>query len=101
MVPASSSQSPAVVTTAAIEGVGPVTERARAPSAPARPTLAEAFERGFPYVHKSLRRLGVRDADLEDLAHDVFVVAHRQLERYDPERPLLPWLFGIAVRVAS
>ncbi len=55
----------------------------------------------FPYVWKTLRRLGAPAADLEDLAHDVFVVVHRHLRDYDPSRPLRPWLFGIAVRVVS
>ena len=55
----------------------------------------------FPYVWHTLRRLGVRDRDLEDLAHDVFVVVHRRLADYDPTRPLKPWLFGIAFRVAA
>lgn len=55
----------------------------------------------FPYVWKTLRRLGAPPADLEDLAHDVFVVVHRHLCDYDPARPLRPWLFGIALRVVS
>ena len=49
---------------------------------------------------RALWRLGVRDADLEDAAHDVFVVVHRKLADYDPARPLRPWLFGICFRVA-
>ncbi len=52
------------------------------------------------WVWRALWRLGVRDADLEDAAHDVFVVVHRKLADYDPARPLRPWLFGICFRVA-
>jgi RNA polymerase sigma-70 factor (ECF subfamily) len=37
----------------------------------------------------------------KDAVHDVFVVVHRRLDDYDPTRPLRPWLFGIAFRVAS
>jgi RNA polymerase sigma-70 factor (ECF subfamily) len=55
----------------------------------------------FPYVWKTLRRLGVPPQDLEDLVHDLFVVVHRHLVDYDPTRPLRPWLFGIAVRVVA
>ncbi|MGM0575606.1 MAG: RNA polymerase sigma factor [Myxococcota bacterium] len=55
----------------------------------------------FEYVWRTLRRLGVRDRDMEDLAHDVFVVVYRTLGRYDRERPVRPWLFGIAFRVVS
>ena len=52
------------------------------------------------YVLHSLRRLGVHDRDLEDLAHDLFIVVARKLDDHDKERPIRPWLFGIAFRVA-
>lgn len=50
-------------------------------------------------VH-TLRRLGVPAASLEDVAHDVFVAVHRNLPSYDPARPLRPWLFSFAYRMA-
>lgn len=53
------------------------------------------------YVWNALRRLGAPPADLEDLTHDTFVAVFRQWHAYDPERPLRPWLFGFALRVAS
>jgi RNA polymerase sigma-70 factor (ECF subfamily) len=53
------------------------------------------------YVWGTLRRLGARERDLEDLAHEVFVVAYRKLADYDRARPIRPWLFGIAFRVAA
>lgn len=59
------------------------------------------FEAEFSYVFHSLRRLGVREADQEDLTHDVFVIAYRRLPELDTTRSLRPWLFGIAFRVAS
>ena len=66
--------------------------------------LAERFvalyRAHFGYVWRSLRKLGMREADLPDLTHDVFVVVHRKLGDYDPARPAKPWLFGIAFRVA-
>jgi len=65
------------------------------------PPFRAIYEAQFNYVWESLRRLGVRPADLEDVAHDVFVTVHRKLGDYDAERPLRPWLFGIAFRVAS
>ncbi len=55
----------------------------------------------FGYVWNTLRRLGVQARDLEDLCHDVFVVVFRNLDAYDARRPMRPWLFGIAFRVAS
>jgi RNA polymerase sigma-70 factor (ECF subfamily) len=59
------------------------------------------FELEAGYVLRSLRRLGVAEADLEDMAHEVFLAVHGQLEAYDPARPIRPWLFAFAVRVAS
>jgi RNA polymerase sigma-70 factor, ECF subfamily len=59
------------------------------------------FERELDYVWNSLRRLGVPPRDIEDLAHDVFLQVFRQLDRYEPARPIRPWLFGFAARIAS
>jgi RNA polymerase sigma-70 factor (ECF subfamily) len=61
----------------------------------------EIFEREFDYVWTSLRRLGVHDRDLEDVAQELFLQVHRRLDEYDPSRPVRPWLFAFAVRCAS
>ena len=60
-----------------------------------------AFQREFDYLCRTLRRLGVLDADVEDLVHEIFLVLYRRWDDYDPSYPLRPWLFGIAFRVAS
>jgi RNA polymerase sigma-70 factor (ECF subfamily) len=65
------------------------------------PAFRALFEREFAYVFHTLFRLGVRRPDLEDMTHEVFVAVHHVLADYDPTRPLRPWLFGIAFRVAS
>ncbi|WP_394822190.1 RNA polymerase sigma factor [Pendulispora albinea] len=65
------------------------------------PSFRSIYDAELNYVWQSLRRLGVRPSDLEDVAHDVFVTVHRKLSDYDPFRPLRPWLFGIAFRIAS
>jgi RNA polymerase sigma-70 factor (ECF subfamily) len=59
------------------------------------------YEGELDYVFSSLRRLGMPESALEDLAHDVFASALVRLPSYDPTRPLRPWLFGFAFRVAS
>src|SRR5690606_12278766 len=59
------------------------------------------YEGHFDYVWRSIRRLGVPDADVVDLAHDVFVLAWRRRHQLDPARPLRPWLFGVCFRMAS
>jgi RNA polymerase sigma-70 factor (ECF subfamily) len=63
--------------------------------------MGTVFEEHFGYVWNSLRRLGVREADLEDLAHEVFLKVHANLRKFDPARPMRPWLFGFAYRVAA
>jgi RNA polymerase sigma-70 factor (ECF subfamily) len=65
------------------------------------PSLRDLFAMHAPYVWNTLRRLGVPPPDLEDLTHDVFVQVHGHLGAYDPARPVKPWLFGFAYRIAS
>ena len=64
------------------------------------PSFRALFLEHASYVANSLRRLGVRDRDLEDLTHDVFLAVYRHLGDYDPMRPIKPWLFGFAARIA-
>lgn len=63
--------------------------------------LRDVFRTHGAYVWNTLRRLGVPFADLEDVTHDVFVQVQRHLNEYDPARPIKPWLFGFAFRLAS
>lgn len=72
----------------------------RSPGASA-PDFDQVYRQHFPYVWRTLRRLGVAPADVEDVAHEVFVVVHRRLVDFDGQRPIKPWLFGIAYRLAS
>ena len=67
----------------------------------APPDFRTVYEAHFDYVFHSLRRLGIHDRDLEDLVHDVFVAFFRGLDGFEAGRPIKPWLFGIAFRVAS
>ena len=67
----------------------------------ATPPSLDAFGLEFDYPIRTLRRLGIPDDDVEDLAHEVFLVLYRKWEEYDPTRPLRAYLFGIAFRVAS
>jgi RNA polymerase sigma-70 factor (ECF subfamily) len=59
------------------------------------------FDEHFAYVWGVLRRLGVRAEDAEDRALEVFVAVHDKLSTFDLARPVRPWLFGFAYRVAS
>lgn len=61
----------------------------------------QVYQRELDYLLGSLRRLGVPYRDIEDVVHEVFLVMHQRWQDYDRLRPLRPWLFGIAFRVAS
>jgi len=62
--------------------------------------LSHVYRAHVAYVSHTLRRLGVPDRERSDLAQDVFVFVHRHQDGYDTSRPLRPWLFGIAFRIA-
>lgn len=60
------------------------------------------YDAHVAFVWRNLRRLGVRDADVEDKVQEVFVIAHRRFEEFvDRGYGPRPWLFQIALRVAS
>jgi RNA polymerase sigma-70 factor (ECF subfamily) len=65
------------------------------------PTTAEIFREHGARVWRLLRRLGVPDADLDDLTQDVFVAVHRGLRTYEERNQLEAWLYRICVREAS
>lgn len=59
------------------------------------------YEAHVAFVWRSLRRLGVREADVPDAAQEVFLVAHRREQEFEGRSARTTWLFGIALRVAS
>lgn len=54
-----------------------------------------------PYVWRVLRRLGVAEADADDVCQEVFLVVHRKLTEFEQRSALRTWIYGIAVRTAS
>lgn len=63
--------------------------------------FADVFREHAPYAWRVLRRLGVREADVEDLCQEVFVVVHRKLPEFEGRSSVRTWIYGICVRVAS
>jgi RNA polymerase sigma-70 factor (ECF subfamily) len=61
----------------------------------------EIYDRELDYVWRTLGRFGVPPGDIQDVAHEVFLVLYRRWNGLDRERPLQPWLFGVARRVAA
>src|ERR1043165_3365214 len=72
---------------------------------PAQTTRAdpvlEAYQQEITYVFHALRWLGAQPQETEDLAQEVFIALRRSWSRFDPSRPLRPYLFGVAFRVVS
>src|SRR6185295_4158846 len=63
--------------------------------------IAELFSEHANFVWRSLRGLGVFDADVEDAAQEVFLVVYRRLAEYEDRGLLRAWLFSISRQVAS
>ena len=68
---------------------------------PSDEACIEAYQREIDYVFRTLRRLGVSPSEVDDLAQEVFLALRQSWREYDQARPLRPYLFGIAFRIAS
>lgn len=62
--------------------------------------LRAMLEEHFRFIFRSLRRLGVQSADLDDAAQQVFIVASNNLVRIESGKERA-FLFGTAIRVAA
>jgi len=59
----------------------------------------EIHRQHFDFVWRSVQRLGVDAASVDDVIQEVFLAAYRRWGTYDARRPFKPWLFGIALNV--
>lgn len=59
----------------------------------------EIYREHFAFVWRSARRLGVRDAFIDDVVQEVFVIVHRRLHEFEGRSTLRTWLFGVTLRV--
>jgi RNA polymerase sigma-70 factor (ECF subfamily) len=66
-----------------------------------RATFQEVYRDHFRFVWRTLGRLGVREADLLDVAQNVFLVVHRQLSGFEGRAEVTTWLFSICRLVAK
>ncbi len=61
----------------------------------------EVYDAHFAFVWRSLRRLRVPEASINDALQDVFLVVHRRMADFEGRAKLTTWLFGICLRVAK
>jgi len=77
------------------------TQRPREATADLPSRLREAFEEHGAFVCRSLRYLGVPEADLDDLLQEVFLVVCQRLTDYEERGRARSWLYSICTRVAQ
>jgi RNA polymerase sigma-70 factor (ECF subfamily) len=65
------------------------------------PSLRTIFDEHARYVIRTLRHLGIKEADVDDVAQEVFVTVHRKLPEFEGRSKLRTWLYAICLRVAS
>lgn len=61
---------------------------------------SQYYERYHAFVRRSARRLGIPDAELDDVVQDTFTVAFKHLHRFEQGR-MTTWLFRLVSNVAS
>jgi RNA polymerase sigma-70 factor (ECF subfamily) len=60
----------------------------------------EVYRTHFRFAWRTLRHLGVREADVMDIAQNVFLVIHRKLPEFEGRSTLRTWIFAICRRAA-
>jgi RNA polymerase sigma-70 factor (ECF subfamily) len=61
-------------------------------------SFEEAFASEFAPLHRYLRRR-VGESTADELTAQTFATAYASWHRFDPSRPLRPWLYGIAANL--
>jgi RNA polymerase sigma-70 factor (ECF subfamily) len=61
--------------------------------------LRDLFEQHGAFVCRSLRMLGVREADLDDALQEVFVVVFQRMHDYEERGRARAWLYSISTRI--
>jgi RNA polymerase sigma-70 factor (ECF subfamily) len=64
-------------------------------------TFEPLFSENVRYVGRTLRYLGVREADLDDACQEVFIVVHRRLHELAAPEGVRAWIRQICVHVAQ
>ncbi|MEW6433976.1 MAG: RNA polymerase sigma factor [Myxococcota bacterium] len=66
-----------------------------------RPDVRRLYQAHARQVWRTIARLGVPAAAVEDAVQDVFLTAHQKAADFDGRASPSTWLIGIAVRVAA
>ena len=70
-------------------------------SPPTALDFSQLFRTYAPFVWRLLRRLGVAEADANDVSQEVFVIVHRKLGQIASSASVRSFIYGVSVRAAS
>lgn len=59
------------------------------------------YDEHFSFVYRRVRQLGVRDAMVDDVVQEVFVVIHRRLDSFEGRSSMRAWVAGVTRRVVQ
>ncbi len=83
--------------------VSQVDDRALAPARPAPvvapPSFEEVYQETFPFVWRTVRRLGVGDSTRDDVTQEVFVTVYRRLGEFQSRCSVKTWVFNILMGI--
>jgi RNA polymerase sigma-70 factor (ECF subfamily) len=82
-------------------GDAPAQPRAAASAHAARPSFEAVYDEHFALAWRTVRRLGVPEALVDDVVQEVFLVVHRRLGEFEGRSSLKTWVCAIVARVAS
>jgi RNA polymerase sigma-70 factor (ECF subfamily) len=65
------------------------------------PDFDSVYEEMVEFVWQAARRMGVREADADDVVQEVFVIVHRRLAGFEGRAQLKTWVFKILAHVVK
>jgi RNA polymerase sigma-70 factor, ECF subfamily len=92
--------SPRAMTDLAVSSIESVAPPAR-PEAAGELRVEDVYREHFGFVWRSLRHLGLAEADVEDGVQDVFVIIHARLPTFEHRARITTWIYGICIHVAQ
>jgi RNA polymerase sigma-70 factor (ECF subfamily) len=66
---------------------------------PATPSFERVYDENIELILRSIRRLGVVDSAVDDVAQQALLVIHRRLPEFEGRSSLRTWIFAIVLRV--
>jgi len=68
---------------------------------PEQYNFRDVYLQHFDFVWGALRRLGVREQDVQDITQKVFIVVYMKLPQFEHRSSLRTWLFRVCLNAAS